>query len=119
MKVLSSNKESVWIEADSTSKKGTLSLFFTQEKKMTKKESNDLKKEKKAANKDQSLAQQIYEEYKPAVDEKNVYEFINISILLNGLRFKGILNYRLNGQQEQLRLEGFVNHGKNTVIKRI
>lgn len=100
MKALKSTEEGVWIEVVST---GTGALKWFEP--FNSGQNNQIN-EQQASEEDSSLAQSIYEKHKPVVGENELYEFVAGSIRLNGLRYEGILNYRLNGIHKQLRLKG-------------
>lgn len=47
--------------------------------------------------------EELYESKKPAVHDDDFFELISIETEFNGFAFRGILNYRLNGQHVQKR----------------
>lgn len=100
MKIVKSMEEGVWTESTSTGSEGIFNVLSLAPKK------EKPEKKEKLSEKISSSAQEIYERHKPVLTENDYYTLVSVSILLGKVKYQGIINYRLNGTHEQLRIEG-------------
>lgn len=103
MKLLRSTEEGVWAESVSAGSTGIFNLFSPASRQ---EEKNKSKQKGKPDKEVSSSAQEIYERNKPVVTDSETYELISANILLGSFHYQGIINYRLNGVHQQLRIEG-------------
>lgn len=104
MKLLKSTEEGVWTESVSAGPAGAFSLFSLASTRQGKQ--NKSTQKGKLAKEVSSSVQEIYERNKPVLAENESYELISANILLGSFHYQGIINYRLNGTHQQLRIEG-------------
>lgn len=105
MKILKSTEEGVWTESTSNDSVGIFSLLPLAP---GKDKQNKSAKKEKLEEEISSSVQEIYEKHKPVITENDSYNLISASIILGKFKYQGIINYRLNGTHQQLRIEGII-----------
>jgi hypothetical protein len=109
MKTYQSKVENVWEQTHKIVYTEQEQLIMKSEKdedKLAKKEIMELYKEQKRTPLSETESAkfiEIYNKHKPAVKETDKYELIVISVLESEKKTSGIINYRMNGEQKQLR----------------